>query len=1136
MTQSPRTTGLRSFPLRATSPRRRHAPLAVGLGLGLFLSGCSGSGSSAGTVGSSGGAFELSQVSVSNGGTWQVNRPIKFTFSFAVDFDTVNLNTIQIQQQNNGAPAVGEFSAVAGEPRSIMFQPVCPRRQDFSDAGFRPGGIVYQVNVPTEDSGASTVRSTQGRPVTSGYTMTFKTPTSSLLAQLFLDPVPGPAQPEIVKPNVEPAFPTTSIVVRDIDEDDDGNAEETELFFHDVSGEGVLLDSYEVKNNFYSDDTSRVSLRVRFNQPVSPLAENINSERLSLQYQEGSSWVTVSSEVFLESNCVGTGASVRLTPIGILPQGRRMRVVVSPEFEDLVGERNPSPLDRFALMDTAAVLDGGAPAEMGDEVLDEYMTTVFEDDSASLPNPAADWGDGELKAAFAFDGTGGPSGQFDLRIPANSDVVFDTTSTLFFGGPNFEPQFTQLAVNGRLDVRNLEIPAGSTLRIQGPKPAIIYATGYVKIDGRIAADGSSANPVFSLNTPYQPESGGAGQGGGGDGGTGSYLTNAVTLRGGNGEGPGGAANAGGQGGESGWSTVNSGNGVQRRAAGGGGGVFGPDQMYEVNDGGNTVLCADQEIYGLDAENGFPGHQLATSSQGGHIPYGGLSGPGPFGVLPGTENDFFGTKIMGLGTPEETLVKGELTKALGGAGGGAGGDATHSPDGVYPPQELINNHQDKGAGGGGGAGAITILALGDIEVSNTGSITAIGGFGTGGENTAGTNRVGGGSGGGSGGHIILQTASRIDLSAASSSLKALNARGGQGGEGAGGAGGANDQEQNNINNDAKHTGENNNANPDCGFCGPDNGFEIVPLPCVLDFDAGTQDVVRAAGGDGGPGLIQLHVGDLGSDILYPGNEASLANIVWPPPHGYDGIEREWKDHLLPIFGRYSMSQSKWIELGEASVDPDTDVPDPIAFLFDGTDSSGFVEATAGVIDPLPALLTEGAPTIDPEDSRVLLMDASPLSGGADAIYLRNPNLLRNFHVAIGGDSFYVEQASYDSDADQLELTVTEESLVGATGMVSLHPRYFGITTQGTQGSLPASSSVLIEFDLMGVHPDDPSDTSTTDFVPNLAGEDLNALGIDPDHIVRFMRYRVTFDITQGTFPLDAQTPLPSIEFLRLPFTF
>ena len=1048
------------------------------LGLPLLLTGCSGASSTAGSVGTSGGPFQLSQISVDDGEVWQINRPITFTFSVAVDFDTVNLNTIQIQQMN-GAPAVGEFSMVPGDPRTVSFQPVCPKRDDFLDAGFKPGGVNYRVDVPTTATGATTVRSLSGKALTLGWTRNFVTPVTTVLPELFLDPRPGPP-----KPVISPGVGTLLRV---------GSSNPADTFFQiNPDGTGSLPPGFLVSNNFYSDTASQVALHVRFDQPVNPRAENINSTRLVMQYFNGVAWVPVSAEVFLEANCVGTGASVRVTPIGILPQGRLMRVVVTPEFEDLVGDRNLSPLDKLMIMTADSVTEGGVPVETADEVLDEYLTNQFEDTAASLTFPAADWGSGGLQAAFAFDGSGGPGGNFDLHIPPNSDVVFNTTSTLFFGGPGGVPQFSQLAVNGRLDVHNLYIPPSSTLRIQGVNPAVIYATGTVTVEGRLSADGGSAAPVFTLNTPFQPESGGAGQAGGGDGGIGSYLTTQVTPRGGNGEGPGGIPNLGGQGGESGYSSITSGNGVSRRAAGGGGGRVGPDHMYSQSAGGGVfVECFEQSIYGLDAESGFVGHDNAKSSQGDHIPYGGMVGPGPFGLVPGTSNDFWGTKIENVGTPQETLVKGELNSPKGGSGGGAGGDATYTPvEGQYPPAgEMVNNHQDKGAGGGGGAGSMTVLALGDIVVSGIGKISAIGGFGSGGENTAGVNRVGGGSGGGSGGHIVLQAAGRIDFSGVSNGIKAIDARGGEGGEGAGGAGGASANELIDITKDAKHIGINN---------GIDNPWVVIDTAC---FGALTgSKVVRAAGGDGGPGLVQLHVGDLAADIGYQTTVASLFNAVRPVPHGYSSITKQWKDHLLPIFGRFSMAQSKWIPLGEATVDPVSSMLGPISFLFDGTNpGDGIVE---------------------------------------NAIYTRNPNLLRNFNLTVGGIPYYVASAKYLSGSDQLALTIlsTGPSLAGATGAVELRPRYFAISTSGVLNSLPASSSVTIEFDLRGVNPNNVADTSTTGFVPNLVGENLNALGITAGHTVRFMRYRVTFDITQGVVELGTNTPRPRIEFLLLPFRF
>lgn len=1117
---------------KMASPRNVTPWLA---GLALLFSGCSGSSSKAGAVGTANGPFTLSQVSVSNGSVWQINRPIKLTFSLAVDFDTVNLNTINIQRVN-GQPAVGEFTSDPIDPRSVIFQPVCPTQEDFGDAGFKPGGVSYQINVPSTSTSATTVRSTNGKGVTQGLTLTFSTPTSTVLSELFLDPLPGPARP-VVSPGTGTMLRTGSSA---------GGTTPLETFFEiQPDGTGALPGGFLVSNNFYSDPGSQVSMHVRFDQPVSPRSENISSERILLQFFDANNiWRELITDLVLEANCAGTGASVRISPVGLLPQGRPMRLVVTPEFEDLVGDRNTTPLDKFALMTADAALDGGSSAETADEVLERFLTNDFEDSGAALSAPSANWGPNGLEAAFAFDGTGGPSGQFDLHIAPNSTVVFDTTSTLFFGGDGGVPQYSQLAVNGRLDVRDLLIPASSTLRIQGPNPALILASRNVTIHGRLSCDGGSAAPVFTLNTPNQPESGGAGVAGGGKGGTGSFLITQVTPRGGNGQGAFGVANLGGEGGEAGWSTDNSSNGVNRRPGGGGGGRFGHDEETLWTGTGAPVggaWCPRQEIYGLDAESGFPGSPNATSSQGQHFPYGGHDGVGPFGLFPGTDNDFWGTKIMNFGTLSETLVVGELSGAIGGSGGGAGGDATLiGANESYPPPTLVYVNQDKGAGGGGGAGALTILALGDIKVTATGKISAIGGHGSGGENTSGVNRIGGGSGGGSGGHLILQTAGTIDLSSVPTGFMGIDARGGQGGAGAGDNGGASAHELTAINKDAKH--------PGVAVDPTDNPWEDIDPSCqnyTNSLSTNQTYMVRITGGDGGPGLVQLHVGDLDTDILYPTNEASLRTVVRPVPHGYDFDSRQWQDHLLPIFGRFSMSQSRWISLGESAIDPFSPALDELSFLFGGTNlTTGEVLDVDmdEVVDALPPILTQ-ALVLDAGDTtnRTVILDPTGLAPG-DEIYERNPNLLRNFNLTVGGIPYNVGGAELDSGDGMLHVQVSDPNadLSTAMGSVELRPRYFAVSTSGIENYLPTNASVSLQFELAEADPNDPSSphpTARTDFQANIFEPlDLQAAyNVDPTQ-VRFLRYRVTFDITGGIVDLDADTPRPKLEFLRVPFRF
>ncbi len=1101
-------------------PHGRTSLLLTGAGLGLgLLAGCSSSEDASGSLGSVSGPFALNEVSVSSGQIWQVNRPIRFTFSTAVDFSTVNLNTINIQQAS-GLPAIGDFSADPNDARVVIFQPVCPTQDDFGDAGFRPGGFSYRIDIPTSANGATTVRSAGNKALSSSFPVSFVTPATTTPSDLFLDPRPGPASP-VVLPGVG-----TSIVA--------GGAAGTESYFDfDGSGNGVLPIGTLVPNNFYSDPGQQVYVNLRLNQPVSPKAANISTDRLKLQFLNPTSvWQDVNVDLELVENCAGTGATVRMTPVGILPQGSQLRVVITPQFEDLVGERNTTALDRFALMTTATAVDGAQnPAETADEFLEDYLTKQFEDTTAALAAPRAVWSSGGLTAAFDFDGTGGPGGQFDLFIAPNQDVVFDTTSTLFFGGPGGLPQFSQLAVNGRLDVRDLFIPATSSLRISGPNTAIIYATGDVTVNGRLSVDGGNAKSVFTLNTPTQPETGAAGNGGGGAGGTGSYLTTQVTPRGGNGFGAFGAPNLGGEGGESGW---NTGADTGRRPGGGGGGVLGHDQRVEFNG----VLCGDQTRIGLDVESGFAGVNTATSSQGPHYPYGGHEGPSPFGILPGVENDFYGTKIADFGTASQSVVTGELATPVPGTGGGAGGDATSLDAGeTYPPAELINTRQDKGAGGGGGGGALTILALGDIIIGANGSITARGGHGNGGENTGGVNRIGGGSGGGSGGYIVLQSAGRVDLSAGAASVAKLDARGGQGGDGAGGQGGAFEGETT-PQQDSIHRGIGNITGSQT-----ENPWVSVDPEC-LNYHTSigtTRYNTICAGGDGGPGIIQIHVGDLANDVLYPSNEGQLTTMSAPVPIGYDIFTQSWKDQLLPIFGRFSQAQSRWIPLGDVTVDPGSPTLGDVAFLFGGTSpATGRVQATGGTVDELAPLLTEPALVRDGSDmtQRTAILDATPLIGGADEFYTRNAKLFRRWRLKVGADTFEVADASYDGDQQTFQVVVssTGDDLSVADGAVELIPRYFGVATGGAADSLPATSSVQIEFEFAEEDPDNPglpSGTQTTGFLNDPTVANLPTVN---DSLIRYMRYRVTFDITQGVGDLDSSTPRPTLDFLRLPFVF
>jgi hypothetical protein len=451
-----------------------------------------------------------------------------------------------------------------------------------------------------------------------------------------------------------------------------------------------------------------------------------------------------------------------------------------------------------------------------------------------------------LAGTLALSGTQGPpatpsqlagrllaaGGDQDWIIPAGTTVVFDTSSSLVNG---------HVVNGGVVGVHDLRVEAGAVLRVLGPNPFVVTASGSVQIDGLVDLSGNSSNGVVTLNTTSIPELGAAGQAGGGKGGTGSPLTRASSPMGGAGFGALGTRGGGGGGGEAGWSTSPAKN--LRRGGGGGGGRFGPDVF-------------DQSEIGFDAEPGFDNDEAEN---------GALSGPGPahggsVGLTPFTDgnprNDFYGVQLeLGSGA----ILQGELATPWAGAGGGGGGDASRVPSGGTYPPPFNPQGDEKGAGGGGGGGSLHLSSLGPISFGPQGEIRARGGSGGGGENTLFLDRVGGGSGGGSGGHVVLETAAYINLSA--SLGPALAARGGQGGAGKDDVGGA--------------------------FFSSGGPKETSPAKdaCPSGF-TGCLGLVNGAGGDGGPGLVQLHVpiaDEPFANIRLPSG-ATLAELSEPLPVG------------------------------------------------------------------------------------------------------------------------------------------------------------------------------------------------------------------------------------------------------------
>src|SRR6185503_10081420 len=104
-------------------------------------------------------------------------------------------------------------------------------------------------------------------------------------------------------------------------------------------------------------------------------------------------------------------------------------------------QKNRSASDTFAVARTKTV-DFAPPLNPTDLQSDGFIEPFdfdstspksFEDETALFGDPRADWGDGALSSAFAFEGTGGPGGNFHWLVLGGDFQVIDTTNGAILG-------------------------------------------------------------------------------------------------------------------------------------------------------------------------------------------------------------------------------------------------------------------------------------------------------------------------------------------------------------------------------------------------------------------------------------------------------------------------------------------------------------------------------------------------------------------------------------------------------------------------------------------------------------------------------------------------------------------------------
>jgi hypothetical protein len=725
-------------------------------------------------------------------------------------------------------------------------------------------------------------------------------------------------------------------------------------------------------------------------------------------------------------------------------------------------------------------------------------------------------------AAFAsqFPGHGGPGGNFDWVVgnPGGGRphvLVLDTTYSVIV---NETQTMTETVVRGRVDVRNMTVYENGVLVVEGPSPLFVTATGTIRIDGKIIAKGKSNLSVGTLNTTNITEPGAAGGPGGGSGGNGNPRTGESSPKGQNGFGAFAGPDLGGEGGESAYNPgfPQDSDDTHRRPAGGGGGRFGHDFLRPagiVSGYTNPNACPDQGKVGFDAESGFSGYPGDTRFAGAigvttnaTPPVGGRPGPGPF-TDRDPANDFWGT----LTTLGGNVIRGELDRTWAGAGGGGGGNAIVSNH--FPTTPFDPTGDEKGAGGGGGGSGVTLFALGPIVFGTAGRIDASGGTGGGGENSLQSGditHIGGGSGGGSGGHVVLESSSRIDFSQCSATTTppgGVYALGGEGGAGKNDIGGARPSGiQMPPQLDALPPNSYPSATAPCGVVQGQAGYEFTNSLGDPQSYADFPYVVICAGGDGGPGIVQLHTPSP-SDVIPPQNPGdSIYTIIQPPPvsslpatgvPSYRTINdpSRWSS-MFPSWGLHSRATSTWSPI----------VPDPHGLR-------------------LPPIRSAARPSATEPREIVIGGDA------VEDLYLRYPSLLAGADLRITGDGEprRIATATWDEDTSELRLALEASSslLHGTDVEIEIQPRVRPGFARSIEAKLPNDLCVRVELQVAPAAADGGPDLSR-------AGAWGTALEARPDS--GYLRVRVSVVPRETDEASVDATATPAADFLRLPLGF
>lgn len=1144
------------------------------------------------------GEFKALTSNVSDGDVWALNRSIQVVFSNEIDPTSISFSAFVIRPldaANQANPVTGTFSLgpdADGNPnRAIVFRPICPTNASFDNGSFRPGGFRYELLLPTKKVSPTVLRDVNGRSLSIGLTRQFLTPTPPS-EPLFADTVNGPMKiTDVVWPETLNLFTQQKLFVtvrfNQAFDASPSSLNLTNLYVQYSNAGGAFPGSgnvvpgrWIVQQNCIAD----AALLFEITGVLIPgrgLRVVMGTGFLDLGGAENNSITT--TDAVLTPDLVDLLSLPSFDPDDVFLDEIRDDFLTAARID--AAADLPQPRASIEPDGIRAVFGyGGAQVGTDDDFTVTAAQAYLEIDTTGVTQVTDGLG-------RVFTCNSGVMHVNDFKIEAGATLRLRGSNPFVLYASGTVTFFGTLDASGF----NAQVPDGGhfhpELAVPGASGALGGGAGGTssQVIDDFTPRGSSGNGPFGSGTGLGGQGGeGAVQqsnalglddnqyfmaGGGGGGGFSARRTDAIFWSKWSGtQVPVDFDNAGPDLRSDRHTVFNGTVNASTLFLGAEAGLRGTnrDGAYPAVPTNDARAAYGMEDIQQDGDAGTdatwdPAWTTGTTPPFlfGNPTFGPDGGAGGASVFSDTNaaNNYFGTRFFWDGTPgvAPVLVNGELLTPWAGAGGGASGDVqtverfdlTVPPDGILEP--LPNFFPDtlfpygttrnywRGAPGGGGGGQVQILAVGTIGIGVAGTIKSIGGCGSSGESTDESGSNGtitqiSGSGGGSGGHIILQSATGLDLSAIS----------------VGTAG-----------NPSNPTTFFNNlvAKDNVQAVGGRRGWAGSELNTPLTGAPGTRDgnstYMVGRGGAGASGLIQVHVPDPRTDITFhPSVDAAFKSYM-TAVNAANPVISDRLDALLglygepqpfglvPFFSPQTMAQSIWIDTGLASqrnpANGTGPFPDWAAVIggFGGVDpNTGLVSQTGDNVTPGASVASDGGS--GSATFAAYQLSVTPASAAFSAVHRANPALLIGFEVVPNTaqtpypKGFQIVSASYDSAADVMTLS-TRVADGAMTALASLQwavrASYFRIDTSAVKNRLPAG--VAVRFQFQGASAFAGTNTLDPATITAWTG-DGGATTLATLKGKRFIRWRLTFDLDPGSTGGVLDAEIPFLDYLKLPF--